>query len=76
MTYKRYKLVISAPALISAAAFVLGLLAMLIYSLNISNGQVGNRFIISIKLQTLIIYLLSLVLFSFVTFALLKRNRK
>ena len=76
MTYKRYKLVLSAPALISAAAFVLGLLAMLIYSLNISNGQVGNRFIISINLQTLIIYLLSLVLFSFVTFALLKRNRK
>ena len=76
MTYKRYKLVISAPALISAAAFVLGLLAMLIYSLDVINGQVGSRFKISINLQTLVIYLLSLFLFSFLTFALAKRNRK
>jgi hypothetical protein len=76
MRYKRYKLVISAPALISAAAFVLGLLAMPLYSLDVINGQVGSRFIISINLQTLIIYLLGLVLFSFFAFTLLKRNRK
>jgi hypothetical protein len=75
MTYRRYKFVISAPALISAAAFVLGLLAMLIYSLDVINGQVG-KFVISMSLQTLMIYLLSLVLFSFFTFALLKRNGK
>jgi hypothetical protein len=76
MTYKRYKFVISAPALISAAAFVLGLLAMLIYSLDVINGQVGSRFRISISLQTLIIYLLSLALISFSAFAIMKRNRK
>ena len=76
MTYRRYKLVISAPALISAAVFAIGLLAILLYSLVVINGQVGSRFIISINLQTLIMYLLSLVLICFFTFSLIKRKRK
>lgn len=76
MRYKRYKFVISVPALLSAAFFVFGLVAVVIYSLDVTNGQVGSRFLISINLQTLIIYLLILALFSFFTFALLNRNRK
>jgi hypothetical protein len=72
----RYKIQISAPALLSAAVFVLGLFAMLFYSLDVTNRELGSEFRISISLQTTIIYLVSVFLFSFFIFALFRRNRE
>jgi len=74
--FMRYKIQISAPALLSAAVFVLGLFAMLFYSLDVTNRELGSEFRISISLQTTIIYLVSVFLFSFFIFALFRRNRE
>jgi len=80
MRYKRYKLVISVPAISSIAVFVVGLLvgvmAILFYSLNVINRTLGAEFVISISLQTLTIYLLSLILCSIFVFTFLKRKEK
>jgi len=70
----RYKIEISAPAILSIAVFIFGLLAMLLYSLDVINGRSGSGFVISIDLQTLIIYLLSLLLCSILIFRFLKRK--
>ena len=70
----RYKISISAPALLSAAVFVLGLFVLLFYSFDEIEGISGSGFVISITLQALIIYLVSLALVSFLLFALLKRR--
>jgi len=80
MSYRRYKLVISIPAISSIAVLVggllAGLLAILFYSLYVINGSLGNAFVISISLQTIIIYLVSLILCSLFVFAFLKRKGK
>ena len=72
----RYKISVSVPALLSAAAFVFGLIAIIIYSLEMIDRELGTGFIINISLQSLTVYLLSWVLSSFLIFALLKRNRE
>jgi hypothetical protein len=71
MRYKRYKLVISAPALLSMAVFVFGLIVILLYSLEVYNG---SRFLINITFQTFCIYLFSSVIGSFLIFKFLKRR--
>ena len=58
----RYKIQISAPAILSTALLVFGLVVILLYSLDVNRGRLGSEFIISISPQTLSIYLLSLVL--------------
>ena len=72
----RYKIQISAPATLSFALFVVGLLAILLYSLEVFNGESGTGFMISITLQTLTVYLVSLALCSFLLFTFLKRKGK
>lgn len=72
----RYKVVISAPAILSIAVFAFGLLAIILYSLEVINGKLGTGFVISISLQTLTIYLVSLVLLSLFVFSFLKRRGK
>jgi len=72
----RYKIQISVPAILSFAFFVAGLLVILLYSLELFNGESGTGFMISITLQTLSVYLVSLVLCSFLMFTFLKRKGK
>lgn len=72
----RYKIQISVPAILSIAVFVFGLLAILLYSLEVINGRLGTGFVISISLQTLSIYLLSVLSGSFLIFTFLKRKGK
>ena len=70
----RYKIQISAPAILSIAVLVFGLVAILFYSLDVNSGREGSEFVISISLQTLSIYLVGLVLCSFFIFTFLKRK--
>jgi hypothetical protein len=70
----RYKIQLSAPAILSTAVFVFGLVGILLYSLEVNRGRWGSEFVISISPQTLSIYLLGLVLCSFFIFTLLKRK--
>ena len=50
----RYKIQISAPTILSAAFFVFGLFAILLYSLDVNKGRLASEFVISISLQTLV----------------------
>ena len=70
----RYKIQISVPAILSTAVLIFGLVAMLLYSLDVNNERLGSEFVISISLQALSIYLLGLVLCSFFIFRFLKRK--
>jgi hypothetical protein len=70
----RYKIQISAPTILSTGVFVFGLVAILLYSLDVNKGRLGSEFVISISLQTLRIYLLGLVLCSFFIFKFLTRK--
>jgi len=72
----RYKIQISAPAIFSIAVFFVGILAILLYSLNIISGESGTGFVISISLQSLSIYLLSLAVCILLIFKFFKRKEK
>ncbi|HEX5171614.1 MAG TPA: hypothetical protein VFW11_20690 [Cyclobacteriaceae bacterium] len=72
----RYKIQISVPAILSTAVFICGLIAMLLYSLEVINGKLGTGFVISITLQTFGICLISSILCSLIIFRLLKRRAK
>jgi hypothetical protein len=70
----RYKIQISAPAILSTGVLVFGLVVILLYSLDVNTGRWGGQFIISISPYKLSIYLLGLVLCSFFIFTFLKRK--
>lgn len=76
MLFMRYKISISAPAILSTGVFVFGLIAILLYSLDVNKGTLASEFVISISPQTLSIYLVSLVLCCFFIFRLLTRKRE
>jgi hypothetical protein len=70
----RYKIQISAPAIISTAVLVFGLVAILFYSLDVNKGRIGSEFVISISLKTLSIYLFGLALWGLFIFKFLTRK--
>jgi hypothetical protein len=70
----RYKIQISAPAIISTAVLIFGLVAILLYSLDVNKGRIGSEFVISISSKTLGIYLFGLVLWSLFIFKFLTRK--
>ncbi|HET6544489.1 MAG TPA: hypothetical protein VFG46_28585 [Chryseolinea sp.] len=72
----RYKISISAPAILSIAVFVFGLFVILLYSLEVKNRVMGSEFRISISLQTFSLYLVSSFLCSLSIFVLLKGKRE
>lgn len=72
----RHKLQISAATIASAAVFILGLLAFPFFFAEKIGGNAGTLLIIGTTLQTLIIYLLSLLFVSLTIFWFLKRRVK
>lgn len=70
----RYKIQISAPAILFTAVLVFGLVVMLLSSLDVNRGRWGSEFVISVSPQTLGIYLLGLVLCGFFIFTFLTRK--
>jgi len=76
MLAMRVKISISVPAILSTGLFILGLLAIFAYSMQISGKGYVNEFSISINVSTLLIYLFSLMLCTLSLFMLLKVKGK
>jgi hypothetical protein len=68
----RIKIWMSVPAVLSTAVFVFGLFGILLYSFVVDSR---NKFLISIGVGTLSMYLVSLVLACFLVFMFLRRRR-
>ena len=71
---RRFKLVISIPAILTIALYLLGLIVGIFYSIVFMKGESGSGFTISIPLQTFILYILSLSMCCLLFYRFLKRK--
>ena len=71
---RRFKLVVSVPAILTIALYVLGLIVGILFSIEFITGESGIGFTINITLQTFILYILSLSICCVLFLEFLKRK--